>query len=45
MCAKFGDHRHNVFDLSRGNRTNVTIGDQLDELYSFSGSLPHVYLY
>ena len=23
----------------------VTIGDQLDELCSFSGSLPHVYLY
>ena len=22
----------------------VTIGDQLDELCSFSGSLPHVYL-
>ena len=23
----------------------VTIGDQLDELCSFSGSLPHVYLH
>ena len=23
----------------------VTIGDQLDELCRFSGSLPHVYLY
>jgi len=23
----------------------VTIGDQLDELCSFSGSLPHMYLY
>jgi len=32
------DHRNNTIHI-------VTIGDQLDELCSFSGSLPYVYLY